>query len=174
MNADQLRDLIRSEAEARPSADFHVIAAGALTRIPDDELRSTLACVLPRVVGDMLRQEKNRTLGSPAEAPFEERPTAPATPIKQGRSRRSIAHAAWKAKLEVRVGVANNVTKRLGDLTLVDVEFQLAKLAAQRTALDQRADWWKNIHAAMAAAGAATIDAVPEAALVPLLEAAAA
>ena len=167
MNANDLRNLIRTVSEELPKGDFHDIAKATSARIANKDLRPALDSILPYYVGDVLRWDKNRALRSRGEE-------AKVAPIRQGRPRRVIAHAAWKAKLDARIGVANNQTKRLGDLTLTDVAFQLSKLNSLAVALDQRITWWQNVHTEMKANKAKTLSALPESTLAPLVEAAAA
>lgn len=170
MNSAELNALIRSEADKRDEVDLWELSDAIVAMIPDGDLREVLHFTMRDRVANAMRTYKREVIATPDTEPTQERPSRHLAPVKPGPSRRSVAVAAWKLKLDAMISVQDNRLKRLGACTLAEVRFQASKLSKQAREMDERAEWFARIAEAMNAVGAETVADLPEATLRPLLD----
>jgi len=165
MNRAQLNDLIATHLRRGSGGDIRDIAVDVADMVPDDDLRDVLAVTMREYVRAYVGLQRVATL-------------APYSPAAQnagklsgvGRPRRAIAVDAWRRRLAVMVSVADNKVKPLGQLTVDEVEHQIAKLGGQLTALEIRHDWYTAIAKAMREYGVERVADLPENVLSALLD----
>lgn len=159
-----LRALILDLAAVNDEIDVADLTDEVLAAIPPDRWRQWLRDPVRRYVSEVLAAERRAVLAQPT-ADTDSIPTA-----RSPRSRRTIAHAAWKAKLDVLVAVGDNQRKRLGQLTQLEVTAAAQRLGRQAFHLNEQAQWYARIADAMRAVDAATVAELPETTLRPLLD----
>ena len=162
-----INNMIRDEiGRAVGEVDVWDVAHRIVASLDDDELRAALVNLMAdrvrRVYGNARRLGMTPgPYGTPAKTP------APA----QGTSRRSVAVAAWRLKLnDLVVPIEGKATpKRLGECTTAEV-LMLATAYRRRSAeLAAQGEWYLRIAEAMQATKVRRVADLPESTLRPLL-----
>lgn len=171
MDAKQLHEIIDEEAEKRTAIELWELSDAIVDRLPTKEIKSVLYVTMRRYVAERLKLGTRVALKAVEDEVQEPTPITGRKPQSvQGPSRREVAHGAWKAKLDVLVTVSDNSMRRLGSLTLAEVQLQVARRTKLAKDITEQAVWYARIAEAMHAVGAKTVAELPETTLRPLLE----
>lgn len=167
MNRQQLNEIISGVIRRSGACgDISDIAGSVVGSVPDGELRDALEVTMREYVRAYIGLQRVAALS----------PRSPASDnvgkfSGVGPSRRSVAVNAYRQTLETTmVSVADDKIKALGQLTVEDVEHQIAKLDKQLAAIGHRHDWYTAIAKAMRHYGAKRVVDLPQKILPALIQ----
>lgn len=173
MSSAVLRQMIRDQLDSVDEPDLWDVTRKVVALIDPsdyvDALEITLRSYVKDFVGERRRDAFKPVIQDPGQLPEPQTTTATTS---RGPSRRSVAVAAWRRRLDVLVqpNPGDSRPKRLGACTIGDFKM-LAGLHARAARDNQaQADWYMRIAEAMNAVKAKTMADLPENTLRPLLE----
>lgn len=146
MTTNTLAALIGEVMAEHADAHPHKIARLVAERTSPDDVHDFYVAALERMVTDMVRGHRNRSLNSP-----------------QGRSPKVEQRRSWWARvLRERVHVGESTWKPLGECTVGDLDFCIEERHHQIEALRTQIGKYDTIRAAMLTHGATTVADLPE------------
>lgn len=176
MKLSDLRTLVRNEIADATEFNVAAVVVAVSASIPDRSLRPLINQLLGEFVADIIRTDRRAVMHATDEEAAEMSGSVGRSALTRGPSRRAIAAAAWRRRLDVFVNPHEGTArpKRLGACTAEEVA-ALADAYSKRAADNAAyAEWYREVHHAMVASRAKTVGDLPARTLRPLLEKAAA